>query len=94
MSARFITRVASVLPSELFGRATGSPLRRFVTRTYASSGLVYNQTIIQDLYSGLERETGFEPATNSLEGYDSTTELLPPADPRGSLSIFFKARAT
>ncbi len=25
----------------------------------------------------LERETGFEPATNSLEGYDSTTELLP-----------------
>ena len=39
MSARFITRVASVLPSELFRRATGSPLRRFVTRTYASSGL-------------------------------------------------------
>ena len=25
----------------------------------------------------MERETGFEPATNSLEGYDSTTELLP-----------------
>jgi hypothetical protein len=25
----------------------------------------------------LERETGLEPATNSLEGYDSTTELLP-----------------
>ncbi len=25
----------------------------------------------------LERETGFEPATNSLEGCDSTTELLP-----------------
>ena len=30
----------------------------------------------------LERETGIEPATNSLEGCDSTTELLPPA--RGS----------
>ena len=26
----------------------------------------------------LERETGLEPATNSLEGCDSTTELLPP----------------
>ena len=26
----------------------------------------------------LERETGTEPATNSLEGCDSTTELLPP----------------
>lgn len=26
---------------------------------------------------GVERETGFEPATNSLEGCDSTTELLP-----------------
>ena len=33
----------------------------------------------------LERETGIEPATNSLEGCDSTTELLPlslkPLDP-------------
>src|SRR3954447_5337623 len=27
----------------------------------------------------MERETGFEPATNSLEGCDSTPELLPPA---------------
>ena len=27
--------------------------------------------------SYLERETGIEPATNSLEGCDSTTELLP-----------------
>src|SRR3954465_10733423 len=25
----------------------------------------------------MERETGFEPATNSLEGCDSTPELLP-----------------
>ena len=25
----------------------------------------------------LERETGIEPATNSLEGCDSTIELLP-----------------
>ena len=27
--------------------------------------------------ASLERETGIEPATNSLEGCDSTTELLP-----------------
>ena len=32
----------------------------------------------------MERETGIEPATNSLEGCDSTTELLPPT-PLGSL---------
>ena len=30
----------------------------------------------------LERETGIEPATNSLEGCDSTTELLPPSPQR------------
>ncbi len=30
-----------------------------------------------------ERETGFEPATNGLEGRDSTTELLPPMRPSG-----------
>jgi hypothetical protein len=30
------------------------------------------------LPQSLERETGIEPATNSLEGCDSTTELLPP----------------
>ncbi len=29
----------------------------------------------------LERETGLEPATNSLEGCDSTFELLPPESP-------------
>src|SRR5262249_27436849 len=33
----------------------------------------------------MERETGIEPATNSLEGCDSTTELLPPT--RHSLSF-------
>src|SRR4029077_18232924 len=27
----------------------------------------------------MERETGIEPATNSLEGCDSTTQLLPPS---------------
>ncbi len=28
----------------------------------------------------MERETGFEPATNGLEGRDSTPELLPRGD--------------
>ena len=37
----------------------------------------------------LERETGIEPATNSLEGCDSTTELLPP--PRLAPCRFFAA---
>ena len=31
----------------------------------------------------MERETGFEPATNSLEGCDSTPELLPLAGRQG-----------
>ncbi len=34
----------------------------------------------------LERETGIEPATNSLEGCDSTTELLPLFKPSHQLS--------
>ncbi len=34
----------------------------------------------------LERETGIEPATNSLEGCDSTTELLPRYLPEGLTS--------
>ena len=34
----------------------------------------------------LERETGIEPATNSLEGCDSTIELLPLSPPSGALS--------
>ena len=35
----------------------------------------------------LERETGIEPATNSLEGCDSTTELLPPSRLAASRAI-------
>jgi hypothetical protein len=34
-------------------------------------------TVDRRLATVLERETGIEPATNSLEGCDSTTELLP-----------------
>jgi hypothetical protein len=35
----------------------------------------------------MERETGIEPATNSLEGCDSTTELLPPTCSLASLAL-------
>ena len=38
----------------------------------------YIQPIHRTAGEFLERETGIEPATNSLEGCDSTTELLPP----------------
>ena len=40
----------------------------------------------------MERETGIEPATNSLEGCDSTTELLPPFDSLRSLRASLRAR--
>ena len=48
----------------------------------------------------MERETGIEPATNSLEGCDSTTELLPQILPirtfggEGRTRTFEAARAT
>ena len=41
-------------------------------------GLPLATHIVRELRRRLERETGIEPATNSLEGCDSTTELLPP----------------
>src|SRR5207302_5255460 len=43
-----------------------------------------NATVIPFIRS-MERETGIEPATNSLEGCDSTTELLPPTRSPSSL---------
>ena len=33
--------------------------------------------MVFQVIENMERETGIEPATNSLEGCDSTTELLP-----------------
>ena len=40
----------------------------------------------------MERETGIEPATNSLEGCDSTTELLPPTPAYALASLIASAR--
>ena len=39
------------------------------------------RTYLEKPYKIMERETGIGPATNSLEGCDSTTELLPPEKP-------------
>jgi hypothetical protein len=65
-----------------FGRQVGRtksllPGLPAVTRSASSPGLpaVARSTSSE---RRLERETGIEPATNSLEGCDSTTELLPP----------------
>ena len=44
------------------------------------------------LREGLERETGFEPATNSLEGCDSTPELLPRIERRMVEALGFEPR--
>jgi hypothetical protein len=40
----------------------------------------------------MERETGFEPATSTLEGWHSTTELLPQPYPHSHFLISGKAR--
>src|SRR5262249_58300928 len=53
-------------------------LRALETLDY-SSGLPRRNSIREATERSLERETGIEPATNSLEGCDSTTELLPPS---------------
>ena len=47
-------------------------LRHTANRRHASAGRLHR------CERRMERETGIEPATNSLEGCDSTTELLPP----------------
>src|SRR5580658_3326205 len=41
----------------------------------------------------LERETGIEPATNSLEGCDSTTELLPPCNRSQLSAVSFQLKS-
>src|SRR5262245_9791708 len=40
----------------------------------------------------MERETGIEPATNSLEGCDSTTELLPHISQLGAAHSALRSR--
>ncbi len=63
------------LPFRPFDFAQGRPERRRGATRYARPG--HSTSACRP--SRMERETGIEPATNSLEGCDSTTELLPPA---------------
>ena len=69
LSRRFGRQVGRTSPSQQGVRLpTGSrPIREAASPTELAFG-----------ERRLERETGIEPATNSLEGCDSTTELLPP----------------
>ena len=55
-------------------RLTG---RRLLTTMSTSQGAA-EAAMRANYLKTVERETGIEPATNSLEGCDSTTELLPP----------------
>jgi hypothetical protein len=58
--------------------ATGTPAAATSWGTFAGIGTKQDKSSERRL----ERETGIEPATNSLEGCDSTTELLPPTPAR------------
>src|ERR1700752_3694687 len=46
-------------------------------RLFNLDGSLFKRHCHSQTLKSLERETGIEPATNSLEGCDSTTELLP-----------------
>jgi hypothetical protein len=63
-----------------FGRQVGpaSTCRTAYPTSRGGVGAPADARVAIDRGRRLERETGIEPATNSLEGCDSTTELLPP----------------
>ena len=52
----------------------------YIGNLFSRQSSVFSRRSVANLRRAtvLERETGIEPATNSLEGCDSTTELLPP----------------
>ena len=68
-----------------YGRQVGHP------NPTRSPGLPSEAASAASASRRMERETGIEPATNSLEGCDSTTELLPPS--RLALFTLFGASA-
>ena len=70
-----------------YGRQVGptSPITRTGHNSIRVSGLPSEAASAASVRRRMERETGIEPATNSLEGCDSTTELLPP--PRTAHSV-------
>ena len=60
--------------------------------SYISFLKLHSPASYASLSKFLERETGIEPATNSLEGCDSTTELLPPSKQLSALSCQLSAK--
>ena len=71
------------IPRSGFGRHVGHspkhPRSADLAARPGASGLPDEAVSAASVRRSLERETGIEPATNSLEGCDSTTELLPPS---------------
>jgi hypothetical protein len=53
------------------------PEKRLQLRILSGVSYCLYASHLLKLFRIMERETGIEPATNSLEGCDSTTELLP-----------------
>src|SRR5436190_19802523 len=62
-----------------FGASAGQVGRSVRPRPALARWLAQTKLVGEASERSLERETGIEPATNSLEGCDSTTELLPPS---------------
>ena len=83
------------LPSQVSGRLPGNLKHTaFQRASKGTSGyergaaegrnrLLRKEILGISLLRRMERETGIEPATNGLEGRDSTTELLPPREDGG-----------
>ncbi len=59
------------------GADDGTRTRDLVLTKDALYQLSYVGPMLFSVAAGMERETGLEPATNSLEGCDSTIELPP-----------------
>ena len=68
-------------PTSFFSRAPQRSLRSLLcpraTLAPISAPFALTRRASRRVEQTLEREMGIEPTTNSLEGCDSTTELLP-----------------
>ena len=63
------------VPDAAVGMGGGNA--RLAYRTDPTRGVGLGEGVQTVVVDGLERETGFEPATTCLEGRNSTAELLP-----------------
>src|SRR6266550_3514553 len=77
LRSNFSLAMSVILALRVWSRCPGSNWR---PRPYQGRALpteLHRLSQFMCTFGSLERETGIEPATNSLEGCDSTTELLP-----------------